>query len=107
MKMKILLFLGVILTFGCSRTDDEIPKIFIEVSSEITKSKKITCDVIYVENGDSLSAKAAIKRRSGSSMKYKKHSYRVEFDSLISLCGLPEDDDWILNANYIDKTLYI
>lgn len=103
--MKFLIFLGVVLAFGCSRTDEEIPKIFIKVGSEITKSKKIVCDIIYVENGDSLSAKAAIKRRGGSSMKYKKHSYRVEFDSLISLAGLPKDDDWILNANYIDKTL--
>lgn len=42
--------------------------------------------------------------RGGISAGYPKHSLALKFDKRVSLCGLPADKDWILNANYIDKT---
>lgn len=45
-----------------------------------------------------------IERRGGISISYPKHSYEIDLKKDISLANLPEDDDWILNANYIDKT---
>ena len=47
---------------------------------------------------------AKIKRRGGYSYRYPKFSYELDFENNISLLNLPKDDDWILNANYIDKT---
>ena len=42
--------------------------------------------------------------RGGISAGHPKHSLALKFDKRVSLCGLPADKDWILNANYIDKT---
>lgn len=45
-----------------------------------------------------------IKRRGGFSISFPKHSYEVDLKNDAAIAGLPNDDDWILNANYIDKT---
>lgn len=45
-----------------------------------------------------------VKFRGGMSSKYFKHSFTMELKLDRSIGGLPADDDWILNANYIDKT---
>ncbi len=45
-----------------------------------------------------------IERRGGFSISYPKYSYEIDLYEDVSLAGLPKDDDWILNANYIDKT---
>ena len=37
-------------------------------------------------------------------MRYQKHSYTIDLKGKFPLGNLPRDDDWILNANYIDKT---
>ena len=42
--------------------------------------------------------------RGGISAGYPKHSLALKLDERYPLCGLPADKDWILNANYIDKT---
>lgn len=47
---------------------------------------------------------ATIKYRGGFSSQFEKHSFSLELDEKQALAGLPRDDDWILNANYIDKT---
>lgn len=39
------------------------------------------------------------------SSRYNKHSFSLELDKKYSMAGLSKDDDWILNADYIDKTL--
>lgn len=40
----------------------------------------------------------------GYSISFPKHSYEIDLNIDLPLGGLPADDDWILNANYIDKT---
>jgi len=45
-----------------------------------------------------------IKQRGGSSLFYYKQSYEIDLEEDETLCGLDADDDWIVNANYIDKT---
>ena len=45
-----------------------------------------------------------IERRGGFSISFPKHSYEIDLKKDVSLVNLPYDDDWILNANYIDKT---
>lgn len=46
----------------------------------------------------------SIKRRGGLSISFPKHSYEIDLEKDVPLANLPADDDWILNANYIDKT---
>ena len=45
-----------------------------------------------------------IERRGSSSIGFDKHSYEIDLSKDVPLGKLPTDDDWILNANYIDKT---
>ncbi len=45
-----------------------------------------------------------LERRGGFSIGFPKHSYELDLEEDVPLLGLAADDDWILNANYIDKT---
>ena len=45
-----------------------------------------------------------IEKRGGFSAGFFKHSYELDLDNDHTLAGLPSDDDWVLNSNYIDKT---
>ena len=44
------------------------------------------------------------KIRGGFSISFPKSSFELDFNEDISISQLTADDDWILNANYIDKT---
>ena len=76
----------------------------IETSEDISWMSKQSCTLEYIENGKSVLYTARLKCRGGASSKYEKHSYSLEIDTSINLCGVAVDDDWILNASYIDKT---
>jgi len=76
----------------------------IETSEDISWVSKQSCTLEYIENGNSVLYSARLKCRGGASSKYEKHSYSLEIDTSINLCGVAVDDDWILNASYIDKT---
>ena len=65
---------------------------------------KLPCVVIYSDTRDSLALRGKIKYRGGISSQYHKHSFSLELDKKRSIAKLPRDDDWIINANYIDKT---
>lgn len=103
---KILFYL--ILTniiFGCSENMQDLAYLEINTDGDIPWVQKKECVIRYSEYlGDTLNINSKVKFRGGISSKYPKHSFRVELDKDVSLAGLKSDDDWILNANYIDKT---
>ncbi len=45
-----------------------------------------------------------IKGRGNSTWSMPKKPYKIKFDSKVSLLGEPEDKEWVLLANYADKT---
>lgn len=45
-----------------------------------------------------------IERRGGYSISFPKASFEIDLEEDVSLANLPADDDWIFNANYVDKT---
>ena len=94
----ILLFLFV----KC--TDKNIPSINILPVENIDWKIKKKCNIVYSNNNsvDTLSGK--IKFRGGMSSRYAKHSYTLELDSSFCFNKLDCDDDFIINASYIDKT---
>lgn len=98
----LFLFSVSLLFIGC--TTDRIPTIEIITNEEILKEKKKPCTIAYSQYGEETYMNANNKRRGGISMKYQKHSYTLELKNKYSLGDLPADDDWILNANFIDKT---
>ena len=66
--------------------------------------RKTPCAVRYVEGNAPFVMNAKVKYRGGVSSRYPKHSYSIKFQEKMSLCGLPANKNWVLNASYIDKT---
>jgi len=100
---KLVLFFSIILMVSCTEKAS-IPEFYLNTDEELSWEEKQSCTLGFAENGDSLLLPGAFKLRGGSSSKYFKHSFSLELDDKFKLAGLPKDDDWILNANYIDKT---
>ena len=98
----LVLFLGLIFSVGCD--SPELLEINIIKDSPPGWIAKEDCGVLFIQSFDTSFAAATIKCRGGMSSKYSKHSYGLELDSVRSLNGMSEEDDWILNASYIDKT---
>jgi hypothetical protein len=98
----LVLFLGLIFSVGCD--SPELLEINIIKDSSPGWIAKEECGVLFIQGFDTSFAAATIKCRGGMSSKYSKHSYALELDSVRSLNGMSEEDDWILNASYIDKT---
>ena len=69
-------------------------------SENIGWDQKVKAKFVY--KGETVFGK--VKFRGGISSKYDKHSMTVEFKPDLPIAGLPADDDWILNASYVDKT---
>jgi len=112
--MRIVFFISlVLLQLSCSKDPvisvptapipPSLPLISIVKNSPINLEKE-PCEITFFETTDTVTIPATIKRRGGVSIRYDKHSFSVELDSKHALGDLPNDDDWILNANYIDKT---
>lgn len=97
----ILIFL-LFPVLSCSRI--EIPVIHVYKEGPVPWDKKEKCEIIYGENGNTTQLEGEIKRRGGLSSRYGKPNFALELDKKIDFCGLPSDDDWIINASYIDKT---
>lgn len=81
-----------------------LPSLDIRTDGEIPWEKKIPCAVNFSQNGTVQAFSGTVKCHGGFSSRYNKHSFSLELSEKTALAGLPEDDDFILNANYIDKT---
>lgn len=76
---------------------EEVIRIYADT---IGWDEKLPCEITYAGK----TYNAEIKYRGGISSQYPKHSMTVEFNDQVKLGDLPANDDWIFNANYIDKT---
>ena len=86
--------------------DQKVPNFNIQVNEEIQIEDDIEMSLNMYFPGDDVvvGIEGKIERRGGFSISFEKHSYKMDLVGEHSLAGLPQDDDWILNANYIDKT---
>jgi hypothetical protein len=100
--VKIFTFFCAISLLSCS--SPALNTIYILKPGSFNWNKKETCTIAFVSKSDSIILNGAIKLRGGISRRYFKHSYALKLATDYSLNGLPADDDWILNAGYIDKT---
>lgn len=101
-----LVFLGIL---SCGSKQEEPVEVDLNKSGSneiriyadtIGWDGKLLCRIMY--NGKDL--EGGVKFRGGMSSKYPKHSMTLELNESVSLAGIPANDDWILNASYIDKT---
>lgn len=102
-----------LLTAGCTSQEPKlveeqgfrpVPELRITSIDPTTWTEKNLCEVDYVLDGDTTTLTGRIKYRGGISSKYPKHSYALELDSPFQFLDLKADDDWIINAGYVDKT---
>lgn len=105
-KACFFTFAVVVLAFFLSSCEQTTPLPNIDITSNsIPRDHKIPCFIYYLENGNLLKEDAQVKWRGGISCVYPKKSYTFKLDHKISLAGLPEQRAYILNANYIDKSM--
>ncbi|HRG58918.1 MAG TPA: CotH kinase family protein [Bacteroidia bacterium] len=106
-----------------SFTSSNLPIIVINTNGQqIVDDPKIQVDMGVIYNGpgninhitdtfNNYNGNAGIEIRGSSSQMFPKKTYGLELwtpagtDTSLSLIDLPAESDWILNANYSDKTL--
>ncbi|MBQ5912323.1 MAG: CotH kinase family protein [Bacteroidaceae bacterium] len=67
-------------------------------------SIKIVEDIETRGAGDIFESTMKIKGRGNSTWTFPKKPYKIKFDEKVSLLGEPADKEWVLLANYTDKT---
>ncbi len=108
--INIILSLLFLLTFyGCEENNMKIdkPLYFFNITFEdsiIPIHQKIPMRLYDEEDSEQILYEGTIERRGGGSIRLPKHSYEIDLNEDKALGNLPADDDWILNASYIDKT---
>lgn len=103
MRSIHIIFIFCLLFAICCK-QDKFTSINIQKEGEIGWTIKEACKITYSDNKEDVESLAKIKSRGGMSSKYYKHSFSLELNNKLRLGNLPGDDDWVLNANYIDKT---
>lgn len=105
-KTYFPVFLLVVMLVCLSSCEKTAPLPNIDITSNsIPRDHKIPCFIYYSENGDLKKEDAQVKWRGGISCLYPKKSYTFKMKHKKSLAGLPKQRSFILNANYIDKTM--
>ena len=100
---KILVFYLIVfyISFWGCKKENKIHQLYIETNKEISNQKT---DIKIHTKLNQQKFSGNIKTRGGSSINFPKKSYEINLNNDTKLAGLPADDDWILNANFIDKT---
>lgn len=89
-----------------------IPALYVEVkggqtvaSTEEYLAAQISVDARGSGWDSHPAAAAQIRGRGHSTWKWEKKPYKIKFDKAVSLCGMPKAKQWVLLANYADKSL--
>ncbi len=96
----IALIAWIVLSCG----NEGMPSLNIKKDGAVGWKEKEPCIIIYTDSEHTDELIGKIKCRGGMSRKYYKHSFSLELERKYSFANLPYDDDWIIHANYIDKT---
>jgi len=96
-------------TYFVKFTDNGIAALYINTNGTPITSKEIyvTGSVKIVTNFKDVSyeGKTEIKGRGNSTWDMPKKPYRIKLDKKAALLGMAENKNWVLLANYADKTL--
>ncbi|MGE3823826.1 MAG: CotH kinase family protein [Bacteroidia bacterium] len=102
------LLIVVIILSSCSENKSGISAFYLETDiSKLNTEKKIPCRVSYSDSvGERVFDKmqAGIMYKGNQSLAFEKKSFSIELSEKVKIEGMDADDDWKLNASYIDKT---
>lgn len=100
----IFTFLCLVALFACNSHTPVFPEIGIETVDTIPDDGSVPAIITLVHDSATRAWEGEVRKRGGMSRKYEKESYKITLRHKEGIMGLEEDEDWILNANYIDKT---
>ncbi|MDY0103255.1 MAG: CotH kinase family protein [Lentimicrobium sp.] len=124
MKQRLFFIIFILINLSVQAqvfTSSDLPIVLIDTEGqEIPDDPKIRAGMKIIDNGPGarnyltdapeFDGFIGIEIRGSSSQMFPKKSYGFETwdvdnnDINVSLLGMPEESDWILNANYTDKT---
>lgn len=121
MKNTIALILLIVGTSAFGQlTTSNLPIIKITVGGAIPDEPKVMADMGIINNGTTnnindpftdYDGKIGIETRGNSTQDFDKKTYSIELwtdvgaDTSVALLGMPKEEDWILHAMVIDKSL--
>lgn len=85
-----------------------VPIVEISIDNDeevVEKDTYLRMNAVIKENGEvTLSAPGKIKGRGNYTWNYPKKPYKIKFDDKQSVSAYPENKDWVLLADYCDKS---
>lgn len=88
---------------------DGVPvvEVYVDGGEEIvSKDDYLKATIVITEEGKpSFSSRGKIKGRGNFTWNYPKKPYKIKFDEKQPVFGFPENKDWVLLADYCDKSL--
>lgn len=97
--VKVNVFTGLPVIYITTNNDSAI------VTKESYVNGQVSIDGNYTGLGSLTAAAAQIKLHGNYTLTLPKKAYKIKFASKTSVFGFPADKEWILLANYTDKTL--
>ena len=99
-ELRVKSFTGLPIVY----IDTEDKKAVISKEEYAPAKLRIVEDIESRGAGDVFESKVRIKGRGNSTWTMPKKPYKIKFDEKTSLLGEPADKEWVLLANYADKT---
>jgi len=97
------------ISFDGELIDTGLPVVYIETQDQApidSKDYYVNANMIIKEEGKTVSENSLrIRGRGNATWTYPKKPYKLKLDNKAGILGMKEDKDWVLLANYCDKTL--
>lgn len=97
------------ISFSGDLIDTGLPVVYIDTDNKAPIDSKefyVNATMKIKEKGNILSEnRLRIRGRGNATWTYSKKPYKLKMDNKVNLLGMGEDKDWVLLANYCDKTL--
>ena len=104
MRIDLMLLFLLAVFSAALQPSKSLPHIDLVAPEGLSWEEKVPAKLLYTDQIQTVDFSVKAKYRGGKSSAYFKHSFTVKLDRHAALGGLPGDNDWILNASYIDKT---
>lgn len=117
-KTVFLLLSAVCCMLSCSDDDLQweptrvqpgvpVVDVYVDGNEEVvSKDDYLKATIVISEDGESsFSARGKIKGRGNYTWNYPKKPYKIKFDEKQDVFGFPANKDWVLLADYCDKSL--
>lgn len=97
------------ISFDGDLIDTGLPVVYIDTKDQApidSKDNYVNATMVIKKEGKKVSENSLrIRGRGNATWTYPKKPYKLKLDNKANILGMKEDKDWVLLANYCDKTL--